>query len=104
MAAQNIAAALAAPEIAAETENNKSQDANAESDFVGLQHPPEAVQNKDTAAVQNGRRGKNDELLRKAKEGNRQAADELVQSNLGLVRNIARASADAGPTMKILCR
>ena len=89
VAAQNIAAALAVPEIAAEAENNKSQDANAESDFAGLQHPPEAVQNKDTAAVQNGRRGKNDELLRKAKEGNRQAADELVQINLGLVRNIA---------------
>ena len=88
VAAQNIAAALAAPET--DAEKDKSQDTpNTGSDFAGsprIKHP--VAENK-AAAAQSGRREKNDELLKKAQEGDRQAADELVQSNLGLVRNIA---------------
>ena len=38
----------------------------------------------------------NSELIRRVQEGSRQAMDELVQSNMGLVRSIVRRFRDRG--------
>lgn len=53
-------------------------------------------------AEENNRKSENERLLRLIKNGDKTASDELVRTNLGLVKNIALRFTGRGTVTKIL--